>query len=318
VVTVDFDDLELGKQLGKGAFGCVRSAIHSGADVAVKLLNKVTEESLADFEHEIVINSLCPANEHTVRMVGVAKGKQTGILMELYPLCSIEDVLKAPDSAQLDFPTLLRMAVHVSAGLIHLHTYNVVHRDIACRNALLKTNYTAAVGDFGLSLVLPEGKEEAVAPKGAILMNTSAPETLKGRRYSKQTDVYMFGLFLWELFARRQPFSGHPVLARCAQSKDWSEFRKLVCEDHSRPDIPGDWPSLLVSLIKHSWHRKPEQRFKMDQINSQLRTLLEDATKNRLPVPKFHSAFAESGADVEAAYYDDSCATYEQYDSQLE
>ena len=107
-------------------------------------------------------------------------------------------------------------------------------RDIACRNVLVKDfvleGLRAAVGDFGLSLELTDGKTEGTSPKKAefIPLNISAPEALAHGLFSEKTDVYMFGMLCYELFARKNPYEGTDIVDECFKTKKWAPFKRKV------------------------------------------------------------------------------------------
>ena len=106
-------------------------------------------------------------------------------------------------------------------------------RDIACRNVLINSKdvgLRAAVSDFGLSLELTDGKTVGRSPKKAefIPLNISAPEALAHGLYSEKTDVYMFGMLCYELFARKNPYEGTAIVDECFKTKKWAPFKRKV------------------------------------------------------------------------------------------
>ena len=130
VQVINFDDLTMGKFLGKGAFGNVNMAIHQGTDVAIKLLEKENEESLEDLDKEIYINTLLPPHPNVVKMLGMAQGSKKGLIMELYPLRAVDDYRKAAPAewAKLGFDVKIQIGIDVSAGLVCMHENRVIHR----------------------------------------------------------------------------------------------------------------------------------------------------------------------------------------------
>lgn len=179
------------------------------------------------------------------------------------------------------------MAVHVSAGLLILHDLGIIHGDIAARNALAKSNYDTAVADFGLSRQLPDGKDQGTFPDGeGCPVLSSSPETMTRRAFSKKTDVYMFGVFLWEIFARAQPYCDSQVAQQCAHENKWGKFREEVCSG-LRPTIPPDWPPHLTRLITKCWARLPEDRPTMKVVNQDLDDLKADISRSKLDLPSF-------------------------------
>lgn len=271
--TIDFKEVEVVEVLGQGAFGRVDQCVWRGADWAVKrLLNSGAEQ---EFLHEVSINSHLTFYKHSgvVGFVGLTENPR-GMLLELYPLRSVEDyvILKGNLQAPSDLCNVLTILIGASAGVLHLHANGVVHRDLAARNFLVKHDLSAAVCDFGLALRLPEGKEVGERTlderrKEMLPVNTSAPETLRCGHYSAKTDVYMFGHFIWELFARASPHCDHPSLRK----RDMQTFLKHVCSGTLVLHTPTEWPTEISVLISRCSALDPAQRPTMMEINDTLR-----------------------------------------------
>lgn len=305
VSKIDFDSLTMGRKLGQGAFGEVKQAIYQGQDVAVKMCTSNTDESKEEFQKEIDINALLPPHTNVVTMLGVARGSCAAIIMELYPLCSIEDHFDRVNNHQAEdqsFGVMLKFAIDASAGLVNLHDEGVIHSDIACRNVLIKTNFAgAAIADFGLSKQLQESQTIIIHGE-KLPVNTSPPEVMCERKFSRQSDVYMFGLFLWELFARCSPFTEYQITMECAASGKWGAFKTRVCDEGLRPSIPDDWPPALRTLISSCWAKNPSVRPTISSVNAQLRELQQKASESEIPTPSCVSPFTEVRV-LESCYY---------------
>jgi len=308
VPILDFDKLVMGKFLGKGAFGNVNLAIHQGTDVAVKLLELQTKESLEELDKEIFINTLLPPHPHVVKMLGVAEGSKKGIVMELYDLRSVEDYRKdhPEEWADLSFPKKVKIAIGMSAGLCCMHEQRVIHRDIACRNGLLRPDHNCSVADFGLSLKLKDGETESISQFDPLVpIISSAPETLTNGKYSTKSDVYQFGIFLFEMFMSMQPYSDLAFVQECSRNKTWQPFISKVV-DGFRPSIPDDWPPMLTSLITLCWSKDPTLRPSMNLVNMQLRELEEFVTLKNLPLPSTKADEVDTLDTYDACDYRDN------------
>jgi serine/threonine protein kinase len=161
------------------------------------------------------------------------------------------------------------MAVDASAGLVHLHQMGVIHRDIATRNMLIDSQMRCRVCDFGLSRI-KQKQYSAVTTKSIVgPVKWMAPESISHQRYSEASDVYMFGITLWEMFAREEPYPDMEPLAAAL----------AVVTQGLRPQIPLPnqryCPIPILQLMKSCWLPQPEQRPNMKTVNDVLVKVLD-------------------------------------------
>jgi len=141
----------------------------------------------------------------------------------------------------------------------------LVHRDLKSSNLLIDENLRVKLCDFGLSQFKPRSTmlHDDQSARGTPLW--MAPEVMKFEQFNEKADIYSFGLVLWELLTRREPFENH---------KNYDEFRTAVCDLHERPIIPGDTDPSLKLLIEACWHPNPQSRPSAEQIINQLNIIL--------------------------------------------
>jgi len=142
-----------------------------------------------------------------------------------------------------------RWTYGIALGMYHLHKEKVIHRDLAARNILLSKYLDAKVSDFGLS------RETQVADSAAQTQSTigpikwMAPEALTGRVYSPATDVFSFGVTVWEVLTGKDPWADKsPVEAA------------MVVIDGKRLELPEDLELWMCKLIRSCWEAQPEDR----------------------------------------------------------
>uniref|UniRef100_A0A8C4IIQ1 Tyrosine-protein kinase n=1 Tax=Dicentrarchus labrax TaxID=13489 RepID=A0A8C4IIQ1_DICLA len=196
------------KQLGKGNFGSVEMCRYdplqdsTGEVVAVKKLQHSTAEHLRDFEREIeILKSL--QHENIVKYKGVcysAGRRNLRLIMEYLPYGSLRDYLiKHKD--HFDSKKLLHYASQICKGMDYLALKRYIHRDLATRNILVESEMRVKIGDFGLTKVLPQGKDYyTVREPGESPIFWYAPESLTESKFSVASDVWSFGVVLYELY----------------------------------------------------------------------------------------------------------------------
>ncbi|VDO40799.1 unnamed protein product [Haemonchus placei] len=193
------------KRLGSGAFGDVykgvlRSGLIDKREVAIKTINGSisAEENEKLFQEAMLMKTLI--HQNVIQLIGVASNEEpVMIVMELAPGGAVLDAVQAKPGPT----TYIRIKYcHGAAqGLTYLSGkgvshFQIIHRDIAARNTLIGKGNTAKISDFGLSVLGVQKKEKTLKK---VPVRYLAPETLQTRSYSTKTDVWTFGIFMWEV-----------------------------------------------------------------------------------------------------------------------
>eukprot|EP00602_Paraphysomonas_sp_CaronLab_P000257 CAMPEP_0185031708 /NCGR_PEP_ID=MMETSP1103-20130426/19325_1 /TAXON_ID=36769 /ORGANISM="Paraphysomonas bandaiensis, Strain Caron Lab Isolate" /LENGTH=500 /DNA_ID=CAMNT_0027567323 /DNA_START=395 /DNA_END=1897 /DNA_ORIENTATION=- len=141
----------------------------------------------------------------------------------------------------------IQIAIEIAEGMKHLHSLNIMHRDLKSANVMLDSEGRAKIADFGLSCVISAG-QEPTAETGTY--RWMAPEVIRHESYSLAADVYSFGILFWELLSRSQPFAGlSPIQAAFG-----------VAKNNLRPPIPRDINPRLKAILTRCWHPDPTSR----------------------------------------------------------
>ncbi|KAJ8348441.1 hypothetical protein SKAU_G00270300 [Synaphobranchus kaupii] len=283
------DNLTLGKPLGEGCFGQVVRAeaygINKGnadhmSTVAVKMLkDDATDKDLADLISEMELMKVMDKHKNIINLLGVCT--QDGplyVLVEYASKGSLReylrarrppgmdytfDVTKVPEE-QLTFKDLLSCAYQVARGMEYLASKRCIHRDLAARNVLVTEDNVMKIADFGLARGVHQIDYYKKTTNGRLPVKWMAPEALFDRVYTHQSDVWSFGVLMWEIFTLGgSPYPGIPV----------EELFKLLKEGH-RMDKPSNCTHELYMKMRECWHAIPTQRPTFKQLVEELDRVL--------------------------------------------
>eukprot|EP01119_Soliformovum_irregulare_P009844 TRINITY_DN236_c0_g1_i31.p1 TRINITY_DN236_c0_g1~~TRINITY_DN236_c0_g1_i31.p1 ORF type:complete len:1303 (+),score=262.43 TRINITY_DN236_c0_g1_i31:316-3909(+) len=233
------------KKIGEGQFGEVFRGTWDGNTVAMK---KMKEDDAEDFVSEMATLSKV-VHPHVVQYFGMVRvEEQVYLMMEYMSLGSVKSGMKMLDG---NVRSMLDVAAQSAAGMIHLHDKGILHRDLALRNILFAnagSGFVAKVADFGMSRVAEKGHYSSIG--GKIAVKWAAPEVLDHHQFSKASDVWAFGVTLWELFSNgSDPYPGMTM----------SETNERVPEGH-RMTPPTSCPQQIQKLILQMWETDPSHR----------------------------------------------------------
>jgi len=156
-------------------------------------------------------------------------------------------------SSPLEWNIRYQIALDVSRGIDTIHQLGIVHCDLKSLNILLDSQKRAKISDFGLSKVKTSTSGTTVI-KPNVSGHTpkwSAPEILDGgHKTTKASDIYAFGIILWEISARKLPFDG----------LDIGQLYIHVCMKKGREKIHIDTPPEMSNLISCCWDGEPQKR----------------------------------------------------------
>ncbi|XP_066269271.1 tyrosine-protein kinase receptor Tie-1-like [Branchiostoma lanceolatum] len=166
-------------------------------------------------------------------------------------------------SKSLSSRDLTKFAWDVAKGMSFLSSKKILHRDLATRNVLVSADRTCKVSDFGLSR---EGDEYERTTKTRLPVRWMAPESLFHRKYTTKSDVWAFGVLLWEIVTLgATPYPG--------MSK--REVMDGVQQGY-RMDKPIHCDGKLYTLMLNCWDADPARRPEFRQIERTMDTLMED------------------------------------------
>ncbi|XP_057710804.1 non-receptor tyrosine-protein kinase TNK1 isoform X7 [Corythoichthys intestinalis] len=251
-------ELILGERLGSGSFGVVKKGEwHTPTGrvlpVAVKSLRSSMSrqaETLTDFLQEVTsMQSL--DHPHIIRLYGVVLTHPLKMVTELAQFGSLYDTLR---SRQFEYPLtrLWLFAGQIAAGMDYLETRRFIHRDLAARNVLLASRETVKLADFGLMRGLSRDADHYVmSAHRRIPFAWCAPESLRVGSFSHSSDVWMFGVTLWEMFT----YCEEPWLGLSGRQILWRVER-----EGERLEKPPDSPREMYAIMRKCWACNPSDR----------------------------------------------------------
>ena len=298
-VHVDFERLELKELIGAGGFGQVYRATWQGQEVAVKAARRDPEQDAAAAAESvrrearlfamlrhpniIQLRGVCLRQRHLCLVLDFARG---GSLNRELAAAASDPRAPGPRRARRIPPqVLVNWAVQIARGMLYLHEEAVVpilHRDLKSSNILLLEkiehddicNKTLKITDFGLAREWHRTTRMSAAGTYAWM----APEVIRSSLFSKGSDIWSYGVLLWELLTGEVPYRGIDGLA----------VAYGVAVNKLTLPIPSTCPEPFAKLMKECWEQDPHIRPSFALILQQL-TAIEEAVLTNMPQESFHS-----------------------------
>ena len=290
---ISADRISIYKEIGEGEFGIVQQGMltdpnHVTHQVAVKCLSKDrmqnnTDEFMKEFH---IMQSMDHPN--IVRLFGaVLESAQIMLITELAPLRSLLECLKEPAmKSTLTVTCLSQFAKQIASGMEYLEHKRLIHRDLAARNILVFSKYLVKVSDFGLSRALGVGKDYYQTNFSVNLklpIAWCAPECITFLKFTSASDVWAFGVTLWEMFSYGfQPWAAHTG-QQILEAIDQPNCQRL--------EQPLHCPIDHYLIMEHCWRHELNDR----PTFGQLITMLHNATPSQVQVVKGTKGKEERG-----------------------
>ncbi|XP_014014808.1 fibroblast growth factor receptor 2 isoform X5 [Salmo salar] len=323
------DRLTLGKPLGEGCFGQVVMAEALGIDkdkpkeavtVAVKMLkDDATEKDLSDLVSEMEMMKMIGKHKNIINLLGACT--QDGplyVIVEYASKGNLREYLRARrppgmeysyditrcSDEQLTFKDLVSCTYQVARGMEYLASQKCIHRDLAARNVLVTESNFMKIADFGLARDVHNIDYYKKTTNGRLPVKWMAPEALFDRVYTHQSDVWSFGVLMWEIFTLGgSPYPGIPV----------EELFKLLKEGH-RMDKPGNCTNELYMMMKDCWHAISSHRPTFKQLVEDLDRILTLATNEEYldlcaPAEQYSPSFQDTHSSCSSG--DDSVFSHD-------
>ncbi|XP_075900348.1 serine/threonine-protein kinase B-raf isoform X2 [Nelusetta ayraudi] len=274
--------ITLGQRIGSGSFGTVFKGKWHG-DVAVKMLNVTapTPQQLQAFKNEVgVLRKTRHVN--ILLFMGYTTKPQLAIVTQWCEGSSLYHHLHIIET-KFEMIKLIDIARQTAQGMDYLHAKSIIHRDLKSNNIFLHEDLTVKIGDFGLATVKSRwsGSHQFEQLSGSILW--MAPEVIRlqdKNPYSFQSDVYAFGIVLYELMSGALPYSN-------INNRDQIIF--MVGRGYLSPDLSkvrSNCPKAMKRLMADCLKKKREERPLFPQILASIELLARS-------LPKIHRSASE-------------------------
>ncbi|KAM6986254.1 angiopoietin-1 receptor [Aplochiton taeniatus] len=280
---LEWSDIKFQDVIGEGNFGQVLKArIKKDGlrmDAAIKRMKEyASKDDHRDFAGELEV--LCKLGQHPniINLLGACEHRgYLYLAIEYAPHGNLLDFLRKSrvletdpafaiangTASTLSSQQLLHFAADVARGMDYLSQKQFIHRDLAARNILVGENYTAKIADFGLS----RGQEVYVKKTmGRLPVRWMAIESLNYSVYTSNSDVWSYGVLLWEIVS----LGGTPYCGlTCAEL-----YEKLP--QSYRLEKPLNCDDEVYDLMRQCWREKPYERPSFSQIMVSLNRMLEE------------------------------------------
>ncbi|EKX43707.1 hypothetical protein GUITHDRAFT_72782 [Guillardia theta CCMP2712] len=200
-------DFELGKELGKGAQGCVYRARNKldGSVVAIKAveLSRMSRKMREEAAHEVRVLSRL-RHEHVIRYLSsFQEGMTLYIVTEIAEGGTMYEMIKR-QTRMLQEKQVWKYVIQTALGLLHIHSQRILHRDVKTMNIFLTKTGDVKLGDLGVAKILDNTMDMAMTMVGTPYY--LSPELCEGRAYNEKSDVWSLGCVLYELCTFKHPF----------------------------------------------------------------------------------------------------------------
>eukprot|EP00049_Salpingoeca_infusionum_P011291 m.195127 g.195127 ORF g.195127 m.195127 type:complete len:1047 (+) comp14889_c0_seq41:296-3436(+) len=254
------------RQIGQGYFGVVHRGSFRGMPVAIKRMRPgiETEQIIEFIEEGLILKALCDDECHPniTQLVGVAMQKfPLVIVTELLPMGSLDQLFVIPAEREtMDLHQRLLFSLDIVSAMRFLKKKRIVHRDLSAKNCLVTSAYTVKVSDFGLARTISGagqqygGKYKATSVR-LVPSRWSAPEVFTTKVFNELSDVWSFGVTMWEIFSDAQlPYS---------QVEECDVLIEVL--SGLRLSQPENCPTILYLLMQRCWETRRPSFHKIEE-----------------------------------------------------
>ncbi|XP_063684547.1 mitogen-activated protein kinase kinase kinase 10-like isoform X2 [Bolinopsis microptera] len=297
IQNIEVNDIQIGEVVGYGGFGKIYKGAYNGKEVAVKEAREIIGNLEADIYQEFLleahtIHDLQHDNITSLYGVCIRPPQKLCLVLEFAYGGSLYDVLK-----QFGLPAnvIVNWSKQLANGMSYIHSKKVIHRDLKSGNILLAKDLrqtslmenTVKITDFGMARHME--KTANLSKMGTF--RWMSPEVLRDSQYSQASDVWSFGVVVWEMLTGEVPFS---------KFEDWAVQYKVAAGKMTLP-IPETCPDDIKDLLASIWNYDRKERPIFSNICSTLEEISQTEFVN-LEDSDFRSMRLEWQDELEMIY----------------
>ncbi|XP_044250142.1 fibroblast growth factor receptor homolog 1 [Drosophila takahashii] len=278
--------LVLGATLGEGAFGRVVMAEVNNAIVAVKMVKEGhTDDDISSLVREMEVMKIIGRHINIINLLGCCS--QSGplyVIVEFAPHGNLKDFLfknrpfgrdqdrdssqppPSPPAHVITEKDLIKFAHQIARGMDYLASRRCIHRDLAARNVLVSDDYVLKIADFGLARDIQSTEYYRKNTNGRLPIKWMAPESLQEKFYDSKSDVWSYGILLWEIMTYgQQPY---PTIMS-------AEELYAYLMSGQRMEKPAKCSMNIYILMRQCWHFNADDRPPFTEIVEYMDKLLQ-------------------------------------------
>lgn len=241
---IERSSVQLKKRLGARQFGEVWEGIWNGTPAIVNTLEtKIVE--MQDFLAKLQKLQ----HDNLLQLYGVCTdGEPVYIVTEFMNNGSLPKYLQSDEGRRLKLAELINIAAQVASGMAYLEAQHLIHRDLGARNILVGEGNIVKIAGFIMTCIVTD--EDTTEQRKLLYAKWTAPEAFLYNRFSIKSDVWSYGIFIWELITYGQrPYPGMPN----------KEVPAKVEQGYRMPR-PFGCPDSLYQIMRDCWKENPEER----------------------------------------------------------
>jgi tRNA A-37 threonylcarbamoyl transferase component Bud32 len=262
---IEIEELEFGPRIGRGAYGEVYRGMYRETDVAIKVLleQDLPQKLIRSFKKEVAILKKLRHPNILQFMGACTRPPNLCIVSEFVSKGSLFKLLHREPDIKLTLMAKVELAMQIAIGMNYLHTSKppIIHGDLKSPNLLLDKNMNVKVCDFGLSRMKLAAKLSVGSKMGTP--EWTAPEVLQSSANSEKSDVYSYGVVLWEIFTRKVPW----------EDKNAMQVVLMVGFHNQHLEIPDSVPPWARDIIQDCF-KEADSRPSFAEIIPRLRAIV--------------------------------------------